>query len=63
MEKYERSEEYIYLGQLFFIWRIMVMSRRLRGKLSLHVEELKKLDVVKKSNLLDMLGDQNVQSL
>lgn len=39
------------------------MSRRLRGKLSLHVEELKKLDVVKKSNLLDMLGDQNVQSL
>lgn len=32
------------------------MSRRLRGKLSLHVEEFKKLDMVKKSNLPNMPG-------
>lgn len=35
------------------------MSRR--GKLSLHIEEFKKLYVVKKSNLPNMLGDKNIQ--
>lgn len=39
------------------------MSRRLKSKFSLCVEECKKLEIVKKHNLSNMLSDQDIQLL